>query len=238
MTKNANAIMDTQHSPDFVPTQDELIQLVKYWVREAIDDEYFIFAGQCFSSSDLRRIDSDWKRVNEIAQILGEEETDKAVMKAYEETAQDFDQSEWIVFRYGTRKEKCTYQDKGGQFLSDFERGEAEEIASRVIQRVFRKGTPEEQQALIKDELARYARKLHSYKRGWRRVVEIFGISFPVELRSLVLNTGVDDPNPQPNEFVGTISIEQGKAFLAKLDEIAKKGEGALAALVTGHEER
>jgi hypothetical protein len=236
MTKNANAIMDTQDSPDFVPTHGELIQLVKYWVREAIDDEYFIFAGQCFSSSDLRRIDSDRKRVNEIGQILGEEETDKAVMKAYEETAQDFDQSEWIVFRYGTRKEKCAYQDKGGQLLSDFERGEAEEIASRVIQRVFRKGTPEEQQALIKDELARYARKLHSYKRGWRRVVEIFGISFPSELRSLILSTGVADPNPQANSYVG--SLEQGKALLTKLDEIAKKGEGALAALVTGHEER
>jgi hypothetical protein len=238
MTKNANAIMDTQDSPGFVPTHSELIQLLKYWVREAIDDKYFIFAGQCFGSSDFRRIDSVWKRVNEIAQILGEEETDKAVKKAYEEAAQDFEQSDWILFRYGIRKEVSAYQDKGGQFLSDFERGEAEDIASRVVQRVFLKGTPEEQQALIKDELARYARKLHSYKRGWRHVVEIFGIDFPAELRRLIPSIGVDDPGAQPNEFVGTISIEQGKAFLAKLDEIAKKSEAALAALVTGHEER
>jgi len=35
----------------------------------------------------------------------------------------------------------------------------------------------------------------------------------------LVLSTGVDDPNPQPNGFFGTLSIEQGKALLAKLDE-------------------
>jgi hypothetical protein len=217
-------------------TQRELIHLVKYWVRKAIDDRYFIFWGQCFGNSDLRCIDFDWQRVDEIAQILGEEETDKAVKKAYEETAHEYERNDWILFHYGTRDEQRAYQDKGGQCLSDFERGEAEEIASRVIQRVFRKGTPEEQQALIKDELARYARKLHSYKRGWRRVVEIFGIFFPVELRSLVLSTGVDNPNPQANSYVG--SLEQGKALLTKLNEIAERGEGSLAALVTGHEER
>jgi hypothetical protein len=58
-------------------TKDEVIHLVKYWVKKAIDDRYFIFWGQCFGSSDLRRIDFDWQRVDEIAQILGKEETDK-----------------------------------------------------------------------------------------------------------------------------------------------------------------
>ena len=75
-------------------TQDEVIHLVKYWVRKAIEDRYFIFWGQCFGSSDLRRIDFDWQRVAEIAQILGEEETDKAVKKAYEETALEFEQDD------------------------------------------------------------------------------------------------------------------------------------------------
>jgi hypothetical protein len=101
---------------------------------------------------------------------------------------------------------------------------------------VLREGTPEEQQALLRDELARYAKKLYSYKRGWRHVVEIFGISFPSELRSLIPSTGVDVPSPQPNETVGTINIEQGKAFLATLNETAEKGESALEALVTGYE--
>jgi hypothetical protein len=219
-------------------TQDEVIHLVKFWVKKAIDDRYFIFWGQCFGSSDLRRIDFDWKRVNEIAQILGEEETDRAVKKAYEEVAQDFDRSDWIVFRYGRRKERSLYQDKGGQGLSHFDCGAAEEIARKVVQIVFREGTPEEQQALIKDELSRYAKRLHGYKRGWRHVVEIFGIYFPAELRRLILRLGVDAPNPQPNGFFGTLSIEQGKAFLAMLDETARKGEDALEALVTREEER
>jgi hypothetical protein len=102
-----------------------------------------------------------------------------------------------------------------------------------VVQRVLRGGAPEQQRALLKDELARYAKKLHSYKRGWRHSVEIFGISFPAELR-----TFVDDPHPKPNGSFGTVSIEQGKALLAKLDETAKKGEDALKALVAGHRER
>jgi hypothetical protein len=49
----------------------------------------------------------------------------------------------------------------------------------------------------------------------------------------LVLSTGVDDPNPQPNSLFGNLSLDQGKALLAKLDETAKKGESALKALVT-----
>jgi hypothetical protein len=247
MTENSGAITDTQHSTNargkenlgFVPTRAELIQLVKYWVSKAIGDKYFIFWGQCFGSSDIRRVDFDWNRVNEIAQVLGEAETDKAVKEAYEEAAQGgCEKSDWIVFRYGTWDERTTYQDKGGQFLSDFECGVAEEIARSVVQRVFREEAPEKQQALLKDELARYARKLHSYKRGPRHIVEIFGIYFPAELRRLILSIGADDPNPQPNGFFGTISLEQGKALLTMLDETAKKGEDALKALVTEHEQQ
>src|ERR1700722_904924 len=110
-------------------TQDELIHLVKYWVKKAIDDRYFIFWGQCFGGSDLRRIDFDWQRVNELALILGEVETHEAVKKAYEEAAQDFRRSDWIVFHYGTQEERTLYQDKGDQGLSDFEPGEAEKIS-------------------------------------------------------------------------------------------------------------
>jgi hypothetical protein len=106
-------------------------------------------------------------------------------------------------------------------------------MARKVAQRVFRDGAPEQQQVLLKEELARYAKKLHSYKRGSGHIVQIFGIDFPAELRNFV-----DDPHPQRNGFFGTLSIEQGKALLTKLDETAKKGEEALKALVAGHGER
>ena len=193
MTKNSDATADTRHSTNphgkeitgFVPTQEELIHLVKYWVTKAIHDRYFIFWGQCFGNSDLRCIDLDWQRVDEIAQLLGEEETDKAVKKAYEDIGHEFERDDWIVFRYGTWDEQRAYQVKGGQFLSDFEPAEAEEIACRVVQRVFREGTPEEQLALVRDELTRYARKLYSHNRGGS-FVEMFGVSFPSQVRSLI----------------------------------------------------
>jgi hypothetical protein len=158
-------------------------------------------------------MDFDWKRVNEIPQILGAEETDRAVKKAYEEVAQEFDQSDWIVFLYGRRKEWTLYQDKGGHCLFDFKRGEAEEIACRVVRRVFREGTSEEQQALLRDELDPLREKTTSYQRGGR-VVKIFGVFFPSELRSLIPSKRVDVSNPQPHGTVGTINIDQAKAFL------------------------
>jgi hypothetical protein len=217
---------------DFVLTRAELIQLMKYWVRKAIDDDDFIFWAQCFGSSDLRRIDFDWKRVNEIAQKLGKTETDRAVTQAYEDTAQDYERSNWVVFRYGTEEEQTAYQHNGGECLSEFEPGVAEQIARSVVQRVLREGTPEQQHALIKDELGPYATKMRSYQRASRHIVEIFGICFPAELRRLIPNIAVDGKNERPNDNPGAASIEQGKAFLAKLDETARKGESALKALV------
>lgn len=233
MTNNSAATTDTESC---VPTRDERTVLVKHWVNKAIGDEYFIFEGQCFGTSDARCIDSDWNRVNEIAQILGKEQTDKAVKKAYEEAAQRYERSDWVVFRYGNEQEQGSYQDKGGQEFLDFKCGEAEEIACRVMERVFRDGMPEEQQALLKDELARYAKKLSSYMPGPGHIAEIFGIYFPIELRPFIVSAGIVDhcPNsgPDTNSDFGTPTIKQGEALLVMLDETAKKGEDALRALV------
>jgi hypothetical protein len=95
MTNNLAATTDTD---THVPTQDEWIVLVKYWVNKAIDDRYFIFWGQCFGSSDLDEISFDWNRVNQIAEMLGPTETDRAIAKAYEEAAQRYERSDWVVF--------------------------------------------------------------------------------------------------------------------------------------------
>jgi len=64
MTKNSHAINETRHSTKadgketagFVPTRDELVELVKYWVTKAIDDNYFIFWGQCKSAMFWRTL--------------------------------------------------------------------------------------------------------------------------------------------------------------------------------------
>ena len=234
MTEDKNDNLSAEQPICFVPNPDELAVLVRHWVNKAIDDEYFIFWGQCFGSSDLRRIDLDWKRVNEIAEVLGDEVTRTAVEEAFQRAAQDFDRNHWIVFRYGTSEEGEAYRQTGGQCFEEFPDGVAERLASQVVERVFREGPAEQQMSLLKTELKRYSIKLHRLKSGPRHVIEIFGIDFPSEVKPLVLSIGIDDPEPSPqcNTFFKTLTLEQGKAILAALDETAQRGEGVLKELV------
>jgi hypothetical protein len=176
MTQNSTVVTDTQHSTDtpgngitaFVPTQGELVHLMKYAVKKVIHDDYSLFAGLWLSDSDLRRIDFDRKRVDEIAQLLGAAETDKAVTNAYEEAALDYEHCHWIVFRYGTRKEQTLYQKKGYPQLLAFKREVREKIAGSVAIRVLSEGVPEQKQALGKDQATRYEKTRLIYKWGWQ----------------------------------------------------------------------
>ena len=238
MTEDKNNNLSAYKPIRFMPTPDQLAVLVKHWVNEAINDEYFLFWGQCVSTSDIRRIDLDWKRVNEIAEVLGDEATHAAVEETYQQAAQAFDRNHWIVFRYGTREELDAYQEMGGQCLEEFHDGVAHRLASQVVERVFREGPAEQQMSLLKTELKRYSTKIHRLKSGPRYIIEIFGIDFPSEVKPLVLSIGIDDPEPSPqcNTFFKTLTLEQGKAILAALDETARKGESALKELVAESE--
>lgn len=238
-TEGNNMTGDNKTNPSaerpicFVPTSDELAVLVKHWVNQAINDEYFVYWGGCIGRSDLRRIDFDWNRVNEIEKILGHEANHAAVEEAFQQAAQDFDRNHWIVFRYGTREELDAYQEMGGQCFEEFEDGVACRLASKVAERVFREGTVEHQMSLLKTELKRYSTKLRRLETGPRHIVEIFGIHFPSEMKPLILSIGIVDPEPSPqcNTFFKAITLEQGKAILAALNEIARKGGGALKEL-------
>jgi hypothetical protein len=207
----------------FVPTPDELAQLVKYRAAEAIEDEFLIFWGKACSGSDSRRIEAYWGRVNEIGKILGKAETGKAIAVAYEEAAQRGDANAWIVFRYGNAEEARAYEDAGGQCFLDFEPGVAEDIASKVIERVFREGSPANQEALLKEELRRCAGKLKA--KYPHHIIEIFGTFFPSSLKPLVLSAGIGDPDPgeNTNTFFKDLTIEEGKAILAMLKKAARE---------------
>jgi hypothetical protein len=217
----------------FVPTPDELAVLVKHWANEVIKDEYFVFWSQCFSSSIVQRIDRNWNRVEEIAEVLGDEATHTAVEETYHQAAQNFDRNDWIVFRIGTQEEVDAYRKIGGPFLEEFDSGVAHRLASQVVERVFREGTAEQQICLLKENLQRYATTLHRLMRGSQHVIELFGVRFPTEVKRLVLSIGIEDAEPNsPNTFLKTLTLKQGKAILAALDDTARKGEGALRELV------
>jgi hypothetical protein len=166
--------------------------------------------------------------------VAGTKATRTAVEEAFQQAAQDFDRNHWIVFRYGTSEEGEAYREAGGQCFEEFPDGVAERLASQVVERVFREGPAEQQMSLLKTELKRHSTKLHRLKSGPRHVIEIFGIDFPAEVKRLILSVGIEDPepNPQRNTFFKSLTLEQGKAILAALDETARKGEGALKELV------
>jgi hypothetical protein len=223
----------------FVPTRDELAQLAKHWAGEAISDEFEIFWGQCCGGSDWQQINNYWGRVDEIGKILGKEETEKAIGEAYEDEAQRFaDASDWIVFRYGTSEEARAYEDGGGQCFLDFEPGVAEAITSKVIERVFRDGSPSDQEALLKEELRRCASKLKANYP--HHIIEIFGIHFPSALKPLVLGAGVADPDPgrDTNTFFKDLTIKEGKAILDALKESVRESANTSSASVKGEEAR
>jgi hypothetical protein len=161
--QSLDEVTDVAQQPiSFVPTRDELALLVKHWVNEAIDDAYFIFWGQCFSLSDLDRIDFDWNRVHEIEKMLGHEATRTAIEEAYSQAAQDHNRNHWIVFRYGTHEEQSAYQEVVRQCVQDCQDGLADRLASQVVNRVLREGTAEQQTSLLKEELNRQTDKV-----GW-----------------------------------------------------------------------
>ncbi len=222
--------------PAFVPTRHELIQLVKYWIKEVLDLDFWWFLSQTTGSTEIRVRPFAIRRINRIADAVGDDQVRKAVRDVTDEYAQKASRDEWIVFQYGTAEEEAFYHDDDNLDNRNgfVKAGVAGELASKVVDRIFREGTPEQQEDLLKAELRRYSCILRRYWPGGH-FIQLFGIDFPCEVKPLVLKTGVDDPAPDPdrNTFF-KLSVQQGKSILAALDEVARKGEDALKALVQG----
>jgi hypothetical protein len=64
---------DGKKLPEFVVTRQELKQLAGYWMQERIDHDFDWFAYQCTGSSEWRWSAYTNRRLNRLAEILGEE---------------------------------------------------------------------------------------------------------------------------------------------------------------------
>ena len=82
----------------FIPTRQELIQLVKYWAKMKIDVEYFMYVHQQTGSDLLSEKSFAEYRIGRIAKILGDDEANKAVQEAYTEFGGDQDKQLWDKF--------------------------------------------------------------------------------------------------------------------------------------------
>src|SRR2546422_5782699 len=86
--------LDSKKTAVFVPTREELFELLKHWVKSAIGDEWDRFNGCSYGRKDLLWTDEKLHRAHEISEMLGEEGlTDEAVEEAYAEMAQECDRN-------------------------------------------------------------------------------------------------------------------------------------------------
>jgi len=117
--------------PDFVPTRHELLQLLNFWVKEALDYEYFEFLYAQTGSTELRLIPYAWRRVNRIGELLGEERAKKAVEKAYAEFGKNKNQRDWEIFMHGSSEDSKALQNEIHREMEDYfrsrEKGECPE---------------------------------------------------------------------------------------------------------------
>jgi len=98
--------------PDFVPTRHELLQLLNFWVKKALDYEYFAFLYAQTGSTEIRLIPYAWRRINRIGDLLGEESAKKAVEEAYVEFGKDKNPRDWEIFMHGDDADRKALQDE------------------------------------------------------------------------------------------------------------------------------
>lgn len=99
-----------QEIPEFIPTRHELLELAKYWAREATRTYFFCWSVDQSGSTEIRLIPFAWRRVERIAELLGEDEVNQAVDTAVaafgEEQGNDVI---WTTFQEGGSMEDLTH---------------------------------------------------------------------------------------------------------------------------------
>jgi hypothetical protein len=100
---------DGQESHDFVPTRHELKQLAGYWAEERLAHDHEWFVYQCTGSSEWRWSTFIDRRLNRLAEILGDdamkEVWDKAIA-SYRRGCPGLTDEDWRIFTCGTDEEQ------------------------------------------------------------------------------------------------------------------------------------
>jgi hypothetical protein len=98
--------------PGFVPTKNELLQLVHYWAMEIIDLDFTFFLYDCTGSSEWRNREFANRRLNAISRVIGREEVTKTFREAEQAFAKGVDQKAWKIFMEGTKEEQERFPEE------------------------------------------------------------------------------------------------------------------------------
>jgi hypothetical protein len=96
--------------PGFVPTKNEILQLVRYWATEIIGLDFSFFLYGATGSSEWRTREFANRRLNTISKLIGQQEVTTAVEQARETFAKRVDARTWKVFWEGTKEEQEEFQ--------------------------------------------------------------------------------------------------------------------------------
>jgi hypothetical protein len=96
----------------FVPTRHELVQLVQYWERIALDAEWWWFIEGTVGSSDMRRQAFARRRINRIWDLIGREEAEQAIDEARAEFAKDIEPKLWDIFLHGDEAQRRAVKEE------------------------------------------------------------------------------------------------------------------------------
>jgi hypothetical protein len=106
---------DGKEVPDFVLTVHELKQLASYWMHERIDHDFDWFAYQQTGSSEWRWSVFISRRLNRLAEILGEDamkQVRKDAVESYRKRYPKINDEDWRVFTSGTEQEQEAWRTK------------------------------------------------------------------------------------------------------------------------------
>ena len=94
----------------FLPTYDELMQLVKYWTKTDLDIQLFEFRFRTTGSTEWRRATFAGRRIARIENLIGKDLVEMAQEEAYAEVGKEQDPREWDIFLNGTEEQRKDLQ--------------------------------------------------------------------------------------------------------------------------------
>lgn len=103
---------DGAEVPELVATKYESLVLVRHWATEIIDLDFMYFLYGCTGSSEWRTRVYANRRLNTLANVIGDEEVTKAFRQAEDAFGKSVDQRAWKIFMEGTKEEQERFQQE------------------------------------------------------------------------------------------------------------------------------
>ena len=96
--------------PEFIPTQWELLQIVKYWYLEDLACQWDHFRDGVGFDPYL----GGWRRIEQIEKLLGEEVVKKAIADAKQDFGLYLHPRHWDIFLHGDEEQREALQKEFG----------------------------------------------------------------------------------------------------------------------------